>query len=206
MELYTCSLIKTFGARFYPCVCLLRRCRQCKACPRIRGAFTRRVAPMRLPSGSSPHTRGFCALALLCRLRRRFIPAYAGLLPKHPFSRLPRAVHPRIRGAFYLPKQVSGKEYGSSPHTRGFLPLVRGLSGCLRFIPAYAGLFVRPPTSHKSGSVHPRIRGAFVAHGSRRFGRHRFIPAYAGLLRKAKCAACVPAVHPRIRGAFCRWF
>ena len=143
MELYTCSFIKTFGARFYPCVCLLRRCRQCKACPHTRGAFVWRIR-----NGHSS---------------QRFIPAYAGLLPNTCHYRLHQPVHPRIRGAFFDLCVNLGGAVRFIPAYAGLLQ--RRSSRTIRRTvhPRIRGAFrIRRQGHTARHAVHPRIRGAFA--------------------------------------------
>ena len=116
---------------------------------------------VKLPKGSSPHTRG---LPLQCAglvYRGRIIPAYAGPTFFSLFIWFNRKDHPRIRGAYSSSLPFSLSSSGSSPHTRGLLFQSVRASVAPRIIPAYAG-----PTGwslHKAAEMgdHPRIRGAY---------------------------------------------
>ena len=92
--------------------------------PRIRGERIVALLVLAACAGSSPHTRG---TRLITRSRsrvERFIPAYAGNAEGHsrPCSCWP--VHPRIRGERSTSIRRMIKTVGSSPHTRGTLPLL----------------------------------------------------------------------------------
>ena len=89
---------------------------------------------------------------------------------------------------------------GSSPHTRGTRVWRIANILKLRFIPAYAGNALTPPTDCTRPGVHPRIRGERASRnpplpcplGSSPHTRGTPPPLHAG-------PAC-SAVHPRIRG------
>ena len=109
---------------------------------------------------------------------------------------------------------------GSSPHTRGALP-VAGVWICgVRIIPAYAGSTVGRRWRRRWRPDHPRIRGEHVAdcafavalagsspHTRGALGRGpassclpRIIPAYAGSTGSGSVEPPSAADHPRIRG------
>ena len=138
-------------------------------------------------------------------------------MPRRP-TRSP--VHPRIRGERSSPNPCTTRNSGSSPHTRGTLPVDGTVHPDKRFIPAYAGNALYRETIWKKGTVHPRIRGerktTFIAststtgssphtrgtQGKLDFLRRlfRFIPAYAGNAPEARHRGSSRPVHPRIRG------
>ena len=130
--------------------------------------------------GSSPHTRGTHRLDVRGLVRARFIPAYAGNTRSGAASPSARTVHPRIRGERMVTIAVRSGSVGSSPHTRGTQPLLRGGRPCARVIPVYAGnaqatttgpylpdgssphtrgTRCRRPSGRRIVSAHPRIRG-----------------------------------------------
>ena len=138
-------------------------------------------------------------------------------MPRRP-TRSP--VHPRIRGERSSPNPCTTRNSGSSPHTRGTLPVDGTVHPDKRFIPAYAGNASIVTPRRRAMPVHPRIRGerptsAILGRsqtgssphtrgtrprqGCRSRGR-RFIPAYAGNANWAPPRTSAPAVHPRIRG------
>ena len=131
--------------------------------PRTRGVYLSSSAVMRVPSGSSPHTRG-----LLPRVRRgghgcRIIPAHAGFTGHAHHPPIMYEDHPRTRGVYHLWPRGGFVSGGSSPHTRGLPPLApRGLCQ-RRIIPAHAG-FTSPGRSTASHATdHPRTRGVYRA-------------------------------------------
>ncbi len=128
--------------------------------PRIRGAAAARRCWRARSSGPSPHTRGSPSISIPVNRKLGSIPAYAGQPRCFAALRIPRRVHPRIRGAALVEPTDAGPARGPSPHTRGSRicePSVRVLIGS---IPAYAG----QPWAHHGytggNQVHPRIRGA----------------------------------------------
>ena len=135
---------------------------------------------MRMPLGSSPHTRGARVLDGLPFEQVGIIPAYAGSTSGRPSGSCTRLDHPRIRGEHVSIRGVEALLPGSSPHTRGArCPQCRG-SGPGRIIPAYAGSTDRPLGRPRPGTDHPRIRGEHhleVVVDPVQLG---IIPAYAG--------------------------
>ena len=109
---------------------------------------------------------------------------------------------------------------GSSPHARGTRCHAEPIFPRNRFIPACAGNASVVPTSARSWSVHPRMRGermdalilSQVARGSSPHARgthgcvddvalrRRFIPACAGNACQCQRPGCRLPVHPRMRG------
>ena len=112
-----------------------------------------------LHHGSSPHARGTLLGKNPQRAIERFIPACAGNAPWVRTSGWPRTVHPRMRGERRVSAESIMASIGSSPHTRGTLPLAFEAGRMSRFIPAYAGNAATPVVSHRFRAVHPRIRG-----------------------------------------------
>ena len=168
--------------------------------PRIRGEHDIVTATGCRPWGSSPHTRGAHQKRLRSHQRRRIIPAYAGSTGRAAAGIGTARDHPRIRGEHSQQAAIEATAPGSSPHTRGALPLT-DFGGVVRgIIPAYAGSTGTLSLPGLSKTDHPRIRGehptdaqseAFSAGSSphtrgapaarrRRHPQRRIIPAYAG--------------------------
>ena len=127
--------------------------------PRIRGERSRISSTCQLIIGSSPHTRGTPVSAGGCRIRMRFIPAYAGNASGVTCTRRYGSVHPRIRGERIGLAYLSAALIGSSPHTRGTPTMSNKETLQARFIPAYAGNASSGRITRSVISVHPRIRG-----------------------------------------------
>ena len=107
--------------------------------PRMRGE---RVISLRydgFKGGSSPHARGtpFCTDIQVSP--RRFIPACAGNALFVDHDSILNTVHPRMRGERSRYGQECGCYFGSSPHARGTLSVIRAMAMERRFIPACAG-------------------------------------------------------------------
>ena len=168
--------------------------------PRIRGEHVSRWGFCVLPGGSSPHTRGAPHASRPARSRARIIPAYAGSTYGHYQSSAMISDHPRIRGEHLSASIWLAWIFGSSPHTRGALPLPFWAIFASRIIPAYAGSTRRRAGSGPWGADHPRIRGehregsnGYILYGGSSphtrgarsvvvggAGGGRIIPAYAG--------------------------
>ena len=89
---------------------------------------------------------------------------------------------------------------GSSPHTRGALPVPRRPPALDGIIPAYAGSTLRNVIidAQKAGSS-PHTRGARSTRQPGALDR-RIIPAYAGSTSRHSWPTSPTADHPRIRG------
>ena len=130
-----------------------------RAHPRSRGE-NKTISPIASRrAGSSPLTRGKHTRRRRRRVRVGLIPAHAGktgLL--RPGSSSPGA-HPRSRGE-NAPDELEADFFrGSSPLTRGKLPVLGRELARAGLIPAHAGkTFVRQGKNHSPGA-HPRSRG-----------------------------------------------
>ena len=174
--------------------------RQFGAHPRSRGENKRTALHLDSYPGSSPLTRGKRKRELLLSPALRLIPAHAGKTSMGGRTTFQPRAHPRSRGensATHSPILVPS---GSSPLTRGKLPvrLGGGVQGGL--IPAHAGKTYRCADHGCGCGAHPRSRGEnvdYVSIGSafrgsspltrgklRHLGNHQrpggLIPAHAG--------------------------
>ena len=181
-------------------------------------------AVMRVPSGSSPHTRG-----LLPRVRRgghgcRIIPAHAGFTGHAHHPPIMYEDHPRTRGVYHLWPRGGFVSGGSSPHTRGLHPLGDPRRLMQRIIPAHAGFTGHahhPPIMYEDhprtrGVYHLWPRGGFVSGGSSPHTRGLLdavpdgvlqggiIPAHAGFTDGGRGVGCPRPDHPRTRGVYSR--
>ena len=179
---------------------------------------------MRVPSGSSPHTRG-----LLPRVRRgghgcRIIPAHAGFTGHAHHPPIMYEDHPRTRGVYHLWPRGGFVSGGSSPHTRGLHPLGDPRRLMQRIIPAHAGFTGHahhPPIMYEDhprtrGVYHLWPRGGFVSGGSSPHTRGLLdavpdgvlqggiIPAHAGFTDGGRGVGCPRPDHPRTRGVYSR--
>ena len=89
--------------------------------------------------GSSPRSRGTVAFCVENRGRGRFIPALAGNGEVVKRALALNAVHPRARGERTDGVVHIANGFGSSPRSRGTVPLLLARDNILRFIPALAG-------------------------------------------------------------------
>ena len=136
--------------------------------PRIRGEHRALLSSTAHNLGSSPHTRGTLLERLHVPITQRFIPAYAGntLLIRSPLYSWP--VHPRIRGEHKIDGYGLSQSNGSSPHTRGTLPLMICAITYSRFIPAYAGnTFASVLTDRSLNGSSPHTRGTHYLEGKK---------------------------------------
>ena len=168
--------------------------------PRIRGEHIHRRLLLGHGAGSSPHTRGAHLHARSRISGDRIIPAYAGSTRLIRSSGSKSPDHPRIRGEHVFLSSGSKRPKGSSPHTRGALPVPQGVASLDGIIPAYAGSTLTSSSRRRSCRDHPRIRGEHGDLPARPCGtlgssphtrgarvsrptirrRWRIIPAYAG--------------------------
>ena len=192
--------------------------------PRIRGEHSRRRRAPMFALGSSPHTRGAPIEERRHGHQIGIIPAYAGSTPASTATAAAQRDHPRIRGEHTCAAAAAPGSSGSSPHTRGALPLVVGDEDTHRIIPAYAGSTSGPPPAGSARPDHPRIRGEHLVNpflfvlviGSsphtrgaptrclRRSSGRGIIPAYAGSTVVPIPGETLAWDHPRIRGEHTR--
>ena len=161
-------------------------------------------------SGSSPHTWGILTDNQADMLIARFIPTYVGHTAltvqsrKHLRGSSPhtwgirsggpgrcrgRAVHPHIRGAYWIGGLVGALDEGSSPHTWGIRPRQSNWERQSRFIPTYVGHTDFPVRASLFPPVHPHIRGAYGITGHYPVMPFRFIPTYVGHTAHARTRA-----------------
>ena len=188
--------------------------------PRSRGENAQPFVPYENAGGSSPLTRGKPTRPESIRLDTRLIPAHAGKTQPR-VRRCCRAwAHPRSRGenesvAYGIPPML-----GSSPLTRGKLPV-----GCQRdsptgLIPAHAGKTRGRDNRDDWVRAHPRSRGEnsdpaygrALSMGSSPLtrGKHLaveiglaacgLIPAHAGKTAPRRSRPLTKGAHPRSRG------
>ena len=170
--------------------------------PHLRGAYTDYSVPFSYSVGSSPPTWGI-------RNNRCIRDFYSGSspptwgIPQSPIaSRISSAVHPHLRGAYYIHCMSYRFRPGSSPPTWGIRHRLPALPG--------------------ESSVHPHLRGAYLVvvgvnndvPGSSPptwgipvcqavyNGLNRFIPTYVGHTIHSLGRIEPMAVHPHLRGAY----
>ena len=159
---------------------------------------------MRVPSGSSPHTRG-----LLPRVRRgghgcRIIPAHAGFTGHAHHPPIMYEDHPRTRGVYHLWPRGGFVSGGSSPHTRGLLDAVP--DGVLQggIIPAHAGFTDGGRGVGCPRPDHPRTRGVYSRSIRSWASRRGSSPHTRGLRRPGPGRRPRSRDHPRTRGVYLR--
>ena len=111
--------------------------------------------------GSSPLSRG------IRRSRRKIlhpggiIPALAGNTSSPPSRKPPTGDHPRSRGEYDQSRRDPEMPQGSSPLSRGILPLDEWHQRHPRIIPALAGNTKPRPSRRSQPADHPRSRGEY---------------------------------------------
>ena len=127
--------------------------------PRSRGENWTRRSRRRDDGGSSPLTRGKHKLPAGRAAGQGLIPAHAGKTGRTLTSDTGHWAHPRSRGENMIRWCMSVGGPGSSPLTRGKLPILRRQLAGTGLIPAHAGktTVAVPPTG--SRTAHPRSRG-----------------------------------------------
>ena len=94
--------------------------------------------------GSSPLVRGSGVMKCKLRVTRRFIPARAGIGPTCFSVAQPGSVHPRSCGDRLPSMPTYWSPNGSSPLVRGSGVIPKRTVDFQRFIPARAGIGIRP--------------------------------------------------------------
>ena len=135
------------------------RTSRARAHPRSRGE-NNRIELMGIPMRcSSPLTRGQRRGLRGRKPISRLIPAHAGKTATPAFSATSSAAHPRSRGENAITSAYKHSVSGSSPLTRGKLPIVVGQSLDLGLIPAHAGKTEAEGFEALCDAAHPRSRG-----------------------------------------------
>ena len=127
--------------------------------PRLRGERASFAMSETVTSGLSPASRGTPDEQLDERIRRRFIPGFAGNATVHYLSNSNHAVYPRLRGERIMGTYADMVAIGLSPASRG--TQINGVTDIVlpRFIPGFAGnAFTLHPRQHPR-PVYPRLRG-----------------------------------------------
>ena len=196
------------------------RCPPTRAHPRMRGEHLRWTLRRSLVMGSSPHARGAHRDQVRHDVGVRLIPACAGSTSWVVTIMVCSPAHPRMRGEHTNICQAHCTKYGSSPHARGALRSVLGVTLRPRLIPACAGSTSRTFLDCPCTTAHPRMRGEHLRHypadgsalGSSPHARGarpvlgdddtrvRLIPACAGSTRGGLRPRPGTAAHPRMRG------
>ena len=112
--------------------------------------------------GSSPHTWGILIQGSRSSNQFRFIPTYVGHTAGEDQEATADAVHPHIRGAYYMVFVLPRIPGGSSPHTWGIRISIIHSRLLSRFIPTYVGHTLLRSSQAPGYSVHPHIRGAYL--------------------------------------------
>ena len=168
--------------------------------PRIRGEHVDPLLLVRIPSGSSPHTRGARPGRSRPLDHGGIIPAYAGSTRDHLRGLHSQTDHPRIRGEHVIKIGADLSAQGSSPHTRGAPRRGTWRRISNRIIPAYAGSTRQRSRIPDPLPDHPRRRGEHS--GASRLGRpvRGSSPHTRGARTSSYPASGNAADHPRIRG------
>ena len=127
--------------------------------PRSRGENAVSAAYPASLTGSSPLARGKLAHHSPVLPPGGLVPAHTGKTPRWcPQPRGARA-HPRSRGENVFPWRAVARTVGSSPLTRGKLPVLRRQLPGAGLIPAHAGKTASRESAQASRTAHPRSRG-----------------------------------------------
>ena len=188
--------------------------------PRVGGENSRPAKFSVDLNGSSPRGRGKRVGGVLCGLRRRLIPAWAGKTRGEVLQHGQHWAHPRVGGENPKPAGPAQRRYGSSPRGRGKRRRAPGVSHEHGLIPAWAGKTLNLRGGCREVRAHPRVGGENgVAHwgelppigssprgrGKRQLrnrgrGKDRLIPAWAGKTTAVGYETTVTWAHPRVGG------
>ena len=116
--------------------------------PRSRGENHFEYARPETVKGSSPLTRGKRGVVSESARRAGIIPAHAGKTPRPEPGPSTRRDHPRSRGENAVHGGEVAKGVGSSPLTRGKLPVLRRQLPGAGIIPAHAGKTSSPTSAN----------------------------------------------------------
>ncbi len=170
--------------------------------------------------GSSPRARGGPRTRRASSRAARLIPACAGRTGCGPRSCTRQAAHPRVRGEDATLLDAAMLLAGSSPRARGGRPAGTHSTTAVGLIPACAGRTIWTPSTSRSMTAHPRVRGedrcpahgfAFLPGSSPRarggptivgnpLRADGLIPACAGRTPNLAHRNRLATAHPRVRG------
>ena len=188
----------------------------------MRGEYTGQLLCGQAQLGSSPHAWGIQNERLRSEVTRRFIPTCVGNTIGKSISNLMKPVHPHMRGEYSLWEMTTTSEHGSSPHAWGIPSCLPAFPTSCRFIPTCVGNTWYKPQSAHVNTVHPHMRGEYLAlrfHGvagrgssphawgiparpEHRGTSERFIPTCVGNTGIREVAEQGDAVHPHMRGEY----
>ena len=177
--LFTVRFIPTCVG-FMEVICKIHSC--CRYIPTSVGFMPFGVALFRLDT-VHPHVRGVYAKMPGSQTTNiRFIPTCVGYIPLHEIDQ--------------------NEKNGSSPRAWGLCRDVERHNSTARFIPTCVG-FMRAPMIRKTMfSVHPHVRGVYLAIlGAIGIGV-RFIPTSVGFMPQEPLPPVCGAVHPHVRGVY----
>ena len=130
-----------------------------RAHPRSRGENRAAISTRLRQCGSSPLTRGKRLLVLVGAVVERLIPAHAGKTQRARRRHQRLRAHPRSRGENSEDVWRDADVAGSSPLTRGKLPVRDRPPRGRRLIPAHAGKTSAARSGRDVEWAHPRSRG-----------------------------------------------
>ena len=169
--------------------------------PRTRGVYVTRADGFICFEGSSPHTRGLLRSVRETSPISRIIPAHAGFTFPSIYHVILGKDHPRTRGVYDVASLNNGACDGSSPHTRGLLPVRRTRNRITRIIPAHAGFTLPRAARGLSPGSSPHTRGLLWT-GKDDTITPRIIPAHAGFTVPVVGEERTVRDHPRTRGVY----
>ena len=192
--------------------------------PHVRGEYFGLEDKFIAFFGSSPRAWGILQQVLRWPKVLRFIPTCVGNTQGQRRKNSCRPVHPHVRGEYQNKLPMRVLLGGSSPRAWGIRYKELEAIASFRFIPTCVGNTVRRHPFHRSGAVHPHVRGEYSSFpqatlqpfgssprpwGIRSDGRRerrlkRFIPTCVGNTRRVPSPVPFPSVHPHVRGEYIR--
>ena len=170
--------------------------------PHIRGEYKLRYRKVLRTGGSSPHPWGIPKIIKKGHTQSRFIPTSVGNTSISQQIDNQSAVHPHIRGEYFILSITPVFGYGSSPHPWGIRRSTARSSSSGRFIPTSVG---NTQTNFldalllNGSSPHPW--GILALFSSIR-STSRFIPTSVGNTARRFYYDYKETVHPHIRGEY----
>ena len=130
----------------------------------MRGVYVSFSWPFGSPLGSSPRAWGLCSWHTRDDLSYRFISTCVGFMLSRSGRRDRFPVHPHVRGVYASSMAAWSASIGSSPRAWGLCWEYSWSAYARRFIPTCVGFMFASRLRRFRLSVHPHVRGVYLAY------------------------------------------
>ena len=148
--------------------------------PHVRGEYPQEPPGAPHDPGPSPRAWGIHSQRDSCTLCRRSIPTCVGNTAKHLGISRSSAVHPHVRGEYYSHSLLPRIPLGPSPRAWGILRASPASLRLSRSIPTCVGNTSTVTCPLRVLTVHPHVRGEYVADDEPLKEGERSIPTCVG--------------------------